>query len=134
MSSAPTIKIGLCVSGDDLEPEELTFHTGIVPTEIGRKGKCASGAKWPARENFWVFELRQECYSLDDVMVSLLDMVWHRRQAIIDYVESKNSSSISLICNITIEDERPVYELSACTMERMVSFNAEFLMDIFDYS
>jgi hypothetical protein len=60
-------------------------------------------------------------------------MVWPHREKVRSFAREHNLS-ITLVCNVTIFDDRPVYELKPDTMEKLAWFGAEFGLDIFDYS
>jgi len=72
-------------------------------------------------------------FSTNTVVERVLAKVWPRRDEIAAFTLA-NDLSVCLCCNVTIHENRPVYDLSPDVMLKLATLNAEFSMDIFDYS
>ena len=133
-SSAPKITVWFVIAGDDFDAEACTAAIGIQPSSIWRQQRAELRERSDLNKMNWSFGVEKiSDYSTDAVVKSVLDDVWPRRDAI-NKILGDNQLSAVLCCNITIYEDRPVYELSTDTMRRLVDLNAEFLMDIYDHS
>jgi Domain of unknown function (DUF4279) len=126
----PRISTHLTIAGDELDVHECTKAIGLRPTEVGRAKARVPGTG----RDWWAFGFeKREHYSTDDAVKELLAAVRPHRKAILDFVAS-HDVQLSFVCNVTITDERPVYELRTEVLVELASWGAEFAMDVFDYS
>lgn len=126
----PRITTQLTLSGDNLDVEECTKVLGLQPTAVGRAKVRVPGAGGA----WWAFGFeKREHYSTDDAVKELLVVIGPHKSAILNFVAS-HDVRLSLVCNVTITDERPVYELTKEVLAELASWGSDFIMDIFDYS
>ena len=133
MSEAPLISAWYCIGGRDFDPDEVTRASGLEPTEIWRAPEVTRDT--PELDNVnWIVGFRKvPYYSTEEAVAAALDLVWPYRERLTAYVAA-HPRSASLECTVTIEVDRPVYELSVETMKRLVELECEFGLDVFDYS
>ncbi len=132
--SSPRINVSLWITGDGLDPMACTRHLGVVPTEVRVKGEARPRKLPPARSSSWALDLKnQRLYSTDEAVALILAPIWPVRDQLKHFVE-KHKLEVFVAVNVTIYEDRPVYELSTKTMEKLVEIGAEFGLDIFDYS
>jgi hypothetical protein len=136
---SPEIRTYFWIGGDNLNPEEFTQVIGISPTDSGVKGTPSphptlreQGKTTPW--TFWKINLNENSYNTDEVIQKLLSRVWHRRDAILEYVRSKPGVEVGVLIAISIYDDRPVYELSRDTIGKLAYLGCDFAIDdIYDH-
>lgn len=133
-SDAPLISTEFFVAGDSFDTEACTRLFGMNPTEVWRQKRQElvdrpdiSNVAWLIRKS------KRPLYSVDDAVNEVLDVVWPARQAIRDFAD-QNAVDIGINCNVTIYEDRPVYELSRQSINRLAQIGCSFGLDIFDYS
>lgn len=129
----PLIRTMIYISGDSFKHEVLTEVLGLSPMEVGTKGELRSNGRTVHNETFWKHSKDIYDYSISDALKTLLSEILPNKESLNEYVKA-NELEISLICNVTITEERPVYQIEKDVIEQLSSIGAEFLMDIFDYS
>ena len=131
---APQITVWFVLAGDDFDADACTAAIGLSPASIWRQ-KRPELRDHPDLNNMnWSFGAEKVSeYSTNTVVASVLKDVWQRRDAIAAFA-SQHALTASVCCNITIYQERPVYQLSPDVMRKLADLDAVFLMDIFDYS
>jgi hypothetical protein len=72
-------------------------------------------------------------YSTDEAVNEILDAIWPARKAIREFAKL-NAVDVGINCNVTIYEDRPAYELSTNTIDRLAQIGCGFGLDIFDYS
>lgn len=87
----------------------------------------------PVRETFWQLSLKKEFFSIDEVLVELLNQLWNCREAARSIGHSPLCSAC-FVANITIYGNQPEYCLSPDTLTRLAFFGFELCLDIFDCS
>lgn len=132
--SRPRTNACIVITGDALDPEACTRFLGVIPTEIGVKGTSRPDRRPPVPETFWSLDQRGlRLYSTDEVVALVLQPIWPVRDQLRQFV-AEHDLKVTVVVNVTINEERPVYELSTETMRKLVEIGAEFALDIFDYS
>jgi Domain of unknown function (DUF4279) len=129
----PLIKAFLVVWGEDLNPDEVSAKLGLQFTGTRRKGDPRPGLLPPWPDSSWEFEVRRSSFDLDKVLAELLGLAWHRRE-IIRALTDHPGTKASFGASITIYENCPLYVLSPLTLKRLAYFDAEFGLDIYDYS
>lgn len=129
----PLIKASLVVSGEELNLDEASAMLGLQPTRTVRKGDPRPGPLPPWPESSWVFKVQRSSFDLDEVLGELLEIAWGRRE-IIRALTGHPGIEASFGASITIYENRPLYVLSPLTLKRLAYFDAEFGLDIYDYS
>jgi len=129
---APLIKVSIYLTGINFNPDDLTSLSGIMPykTSIRKKAKKE---REEAFENSWSFKVEKKCYSIDEAINKLLDHIWIKRHEFILFA-SDNNLEITILCNVHIDRDSPVYELNSSTLKQISQLNASLLMDIYDYT
>lgn len=131
---APRLSASLTLSGKRFDFDECTRSIGLRPVAVWHPPSKSLNKSLDLPDAAWScgFE-KSPLYSVDDALRELLSTVWPKRIPIKECAEEKGLQ-ISVDCNITIHEDRPIYELSPETMSKLVWFGADFGMDIFDYS
>ena len=106
---------------------------GIEPTEVWRQRHDHVRKSLHTTDCWAVGLKRQPFYSTDDAVRKVLEIVWPLKDKIRNFVREQNLT-VTLVCNVTIFGDRPVYGLGADTIEKLAWLEAEFGLDIFDYS
>ncbi len=131
--TAPLITSAFGIWGDELDPAECTLATGLTPTELEIKGQPRPGGRPPVPVTNWGITLeKRRLYSLDKALSELLDLLWPQREKMLEFIASHSVSAI-FSANVTIYQDRPEYNLSPDTLQRLAYFKVEFCLDIFDY-
>jgi len=133
-ADSPLITTEFYVAGDSLDPDACTRDLGIEPTEIWRQKRPDLIPRTDLSAVSWIIRIsKRPYYSVDEAVAEILDVIWPARQSVQEFV-SKNAVDVGINCNVTIAVDRPVYELSRRTIERLADIGCEFGLDIFDYS
>lgn len=131
--TAPLITSAFGIWGDELDPAECTLATGLTPTEFEIKGQSRPGGRPPVPVTNWGITLeKRRYYSLDEALSELLDLLWPQREKVMEFIASHPVSAV-FSANVTIHQDRPEYNLSPHTLQRLAYFKVEFCLDIFDY-
>ena len=130
---APLIRTMIFISGDSLEHAALTQIFEISPSEIGAKGQLGTNGKTIHSETYWKYSKDIYDYSISDALKSLLVEILPHKEHFNEYVKAKELE-VCLICNVTIIEDRPIYQIEKEVINMLSSIDAEFIMDIFDYS
>lgn len=133
-STFPTIDMSLVLSGADLDTDECSDQLGLHPTRIWRPRRRLVRQGVLEDRRVWYFGIRNQLYvSIDDSLSALFEVVFPRREAIARYARRKGLTT-SLVCNVTIHRDRALLELSRENLTKMTALEADFSLDIFDYS
>ncbi len=71
--------------------------------------------------------------STDDGLRRLLERLWPRREQVRQLLRETGWKAM-FGTTVTITEARPVYELSGDTIQRLAFFEAEYTLDVFDFS
>jgi len=132
--SAPQLRTMLYISGDSINFADLEQLIQKQPTETGVKNEVRPNKKLVHAESFWKYSEETNHYSVDDAVSALLNILGGAVSQTLGNYLAEHMLDLSIICNVTIYDDRPVYELSRKTIKELANLDAEFIMDIFDYS
>lgn len=133
-STLPTIEVSLVISGARFDTDECSDQVGLHSTRTWkpRRRLVKQGVLADAQE--WHFGIRNQIHaSIDDSLSKLFEIVFPHREAVIRYVRYRGLE-ISLVCNVTIHKERALLQLSRENLAKLVALEADFLLDVFDYS
>ncbi len=130
----PTINTTFWVEGDGLDPDVFTMGIGIQPTYTMKKGRLSSnptlresGHKNPS--TMWEINHKFQTYSMDEGVKEVLNVIWEKRDVILDYVRDHVDVEVGIRSAIWIHEDRPVYDLSANTICRLAYLECEFCID-----
>jgi len=132
--SSPRITTTFVITGEDLDPADCTRRIGLEPTDVCVEpkvtGKLVPSGEPYVRKPYWSVELKkQSSYSTDAELKKLLDLLWPKRAPIVAYLKATGYEA-TFVSSVTIEEDRPLYELSAETLKRLAYFNVEWGLDI----
>ena len=134
MSKPPSINVEFVIAGRDFDPQTLTNTIGLVPTRVKHVTNVAVINDPSMDTVIWTIGSKDlNVYSTDEAVQKVLEIIWPNREAILQYLNA-NRVSAALVCNVTIWEDRPLYDLTVETMKRLITLNCEFIMDVFDYS
>lgn len=134
---APYISSIFVITGMELRPNECTTALNLIPTDFCAEAKL-TGLMMPSgepfrRKPFWSIDfVKQRSYSVDDELNRLIDVLWPRRREIVRFLKT-TSNEAAFVTNVTIYHDRPRYELSPRTLQRLAYFGCEWGLDIFDF-
>ena len=130
----PVITTVFAVLGDDrFDPTLCTNAFSLTPTKVLIKGESRPYPRPPVPKSEWRLEIERHTLDLNEAVAALLDVLWPRRERILDYISSHGLKT-DITCNIRILSERPFYCLNRDTIEKLAFLRAEFGLDIFDFS
>ena len=133
-SSAPKISASFVLSGDDFDADACSNAIGLLSTDVWRQSRPELRDRPELNNMNWSYGIEiTTSFSTNDVVAKIVGEIWSRKEAVLEFAKLNNLSA-SLCCNITIHENRSVYELMPETMRQLADLNAEFLIDIFDYS
>jgi hypothetical protein len=121
------------INGDNFDPTALSHILQITPSEIGIKNDLKPNKRSVYTESFWKYCKESNFYSVDEAVTALLRSIESKSHTLRTFV-ADHTLEMAIICNVTIYEDRPVYELGRGTIQKLANLNAEFIMDIFDYS
>jgi uncharacterized protein DUF4279 len=132
--NAPRISTHFYISGWDLDPDACTVEVGLEPSDVWRQKHDELRARADIPSVSWnIRRVRTDSYSVGESVDEILDLVWSSRERVKTFVNGKNVL-VGVACSVTIQSDRPVYELSANTIRRLAELGCEFTLDIIDYS
>ncbi len=136
MSALPRITTFFAIGGEAVVPAECTARIGLEATdscaESVRRGTLVPSGEPHFRHPFWCLELTKEALdSTDDGLRRLLERLWPRRERVRELLRETGWKAM-FGSTVTINEARPVYELSADTIRRLAFFEVEYGLDIFD--
>ncbi len=134
MRYPPEISVFFVLAGDDFDTDACNLAVGVTATELWRQKRPELRDKPYLKNMNWAYGVKHvTSFTTNDVVESVVSKVWPQRADILEFAEL-NQLTTSLCCNVTIHEQRPVYELLPETMRQLADLNAEFLMDVMDYS
>ncbi len=134
MSESPLITVRFVIGGRDFDPNDVSRAIGLEPTRVWHATHKAVINDTRFNTVSWCIGYEKlPLYSTDEAVKQVLKLIWPHREPIGRYLRHGKVSA-TLVCNVTIWEDRPVYELSADTMQRLSALGCEFVLDIFDYS
>lgn len=122
--------VSLNVVGDSIDFDACAAATGLSPTETWTASTPMAGVP---RMSWSVGFKKRPFESMDEAVSSVLALVHGTETRLISFV-SAHHLRLSMTCNITIIEARPLYDLSTDTMAKLAALKADFLLDIFDQS
>ncbi len=131
--SIPLLRTMIYISGESFDPKALNELLNMSSTDNGIKGQEKANGKSVHQETFWKLSKDIYEYSISDALKEVLLEILPLKDQLNEYVQA-NQLEVSLICNVTIQEDRPLYQIESEVIQMLSSINAEFLMDIFDYS
>jgi hypothetical protein len=136
---SPLITTLFYLEGDQLDPKLCTEALGVEPTAFDSSSALRPGVWVPSgrpniRLPYWKLKLTKEkSYNIDEPLKRLLDMIWPRREAVIELIRETGYEA-SFTTTVTIYVDPPRYSLSGNILERLGFFGFDYGLDIYDYS
>lgn len=137
----PTINTTFWVVGDGLDLDVFTTEIGVQPTFVMKKGELSShptlqslGKKNPA--TMWEINHKGLSYSMNESIQKILDLIWEKREHILDYLRDKPNVQVGVRSTPHIYEKGvdPEYALSVDTIHKLIYLRCEFSMDdVYDY-
>ncbi|MGF1670613.1 MAG: DUF4279 domain-containing protein [Balneolaceae bacterium] len=131
-TESPLISSLMIIGGNNWNPDDCTNKVGLKPENIWRQPEqyIINGK----RRIEWIIGFRKkEFYDTNDALLFLFDMIWEHKEKIKSFV-NEQKLDLSIICNITIWKDRPLYSFSSEALKKLAWFECELVIDIFDYS
>lgn len=134
--SDPLITTTFVIEGDDLDPAECSRRIGLEPTGASDQRKVTghlvpSGEPY-VRKPFWLVKLnKRPSDSIGDELNELLAILWPHRHEIVRYLQETGHEA-GFSSSVTIEENRPLYELTAETLSRLSFFKVDWILDILE--
>ncbi len=138
MSALPRITTFFVIEGEGVVPAECTARIGLEATssraESVRRETLVPSGEPHILPPYWRLELTKEALdSTDDGLRNLLERLCPRREQVRELLRETGWKAM-FGTTVTITEARPVYELSGDTIQRLAFFEAEYTLDVFDYS
>ena len=126
------IMASFAILGGEWDPDECTERLGIAPSSLRRRGYSSAPNRPAAKQPEWTLDTTWvDVDSTDDCLRPLLDLIWPHRDAILSFSCEKEARVLVLVV-IEVLRERPVYEVSPQTVQRLADLGAELNFDIYD--
>ncbi len=121
------ISTSIAILGEDLDFAECSAAIGLKPTmEFVRKFDSMVVPK-----HQWILKCEKQIFeSTDDALKELFRKLSGVENRILAYAR-QHDYRIKISCNVTIREDRPVYELKMETVQKIAQLGASFGMDIF---
>jgi hypothetical protein len=121
------------IAGNEFDPDEATNQIGLEPTRIWfQTDRLLLLEKELPKVEWSIGGKKRNFDEVEEAVQQVLEAIWPAREKIRSYVRLNGLRS-AFICAVFIYTEPPMYCLSAESMRRMASFQAEFSMVIYDY-
>jgi len=132
---APKIRASFCVVGRNWDPHECTEAIGIQPTKIWHQQRPALRKRRDLNTEEWVLVWeKQELYDTDEAVQGVLNMIYPARDRLRAFLQA-NGLRCTVVCTVFIRGDptadRPVYELSSQTIERLATLGAGFVLEVY---
>ena len=125
----PEISVWFVLSGENLDPDLCTETLGIKPDKVWTQPAITAGTQPPRRE--WNIGFRRhEHNDIGEAIELVLARVWDKRDLLASLVAEKGYR-VTVACNVTLWKDRPLYELTENTIQRLAALGASFGLDIF---
>lgn len=123
--------VELRIAGQNLDPDEVTKHLGIEPTQVRRRGERRSeNSTWT--ENMWAYEIipsQQEAWqSLSDGLMTLLESMRPLYSQIHSYLPA---NSVYLWCGHFTSSFDGGPALSPTLLRALSDFGVELVLDTY---
>lgn len=134
-NSRPLISSHFSIHGETFDPQDCTRAIGIEPTYARRKGmKRRPGSLVALRTSVWTVSFSKvPSDSIDEEIARVIDILWPHQSKVLQFLSSTGLEA-GFGNSVTIYEERPLYCLSASTIQRIAAFGVDYGLDIFDYS
>jgi hypothetical protein len=131
MNKLPMILTRFAINTLDVAPEEASNYIGLTPTRILKKGEPRQPPRPPVAENRWQIESQKRTlYSLDESMAELLKIVWPKHERISSFCAEHHFECLFVSVAWIDDENRPIYEFSPQTLEKMGALHASWIMDL----
>ena len=132
MAMSSEITAHLVVSSDELDFSGCTAAVGIVPTKTWTRPYPYSSDVIPRKQ--WIFGIEKKGYvSTSDAVAELFRQIGGKEERIRSFALERRCR-VTVVCDVTIHEDRPLYELTSEQISNLARLGARFLMDVFDYS
>jgi hypothetical protein len=133
MSDSALITVKFCLSGKDLDFDQINSALGLTATGMWNP-KPELSARGLDKSD-WYFGVTKKAFeSTNDAVQHVLDTLWGHRKEIKKLLLSNTHIEASMIVNVTINVNRPVYDFELDTMNKLTELDCSLHLDIFDYS
>ena len=128
----PEIYFSLAALGS-FNPDDITFHLGIAPSNTRRKGEVIPGSKNIAKYDDWVvYSEKKLQYDLETLLIEFLKLFEGKESVFTNLYETHHISFV-LEANITMftEMNRPIVRFRTQTLEKLVDLGFTFGVAIY---
>lgn len=127
------IKCSLVLSGETLNPSEVSRHAGIIPTLVWKKGDFIGPSKRQRRDNGWKISIEEpSSNALEDVLRKLLRFL-EPKQAVIKSIVEQSGCEVEFACAIYLRAGNvvPSMHLDYFIVRMLHAYNAELDIDMY---
>lgn len=121
----------MTISGDSLDFDQCSEAIGLQPSSVFERPYHYDSSMVGARQWSLVTD-KSELESVDDAIAGLLKLV-PSVSKIVKFL-AEGGYDLEIGCSIDVYEDRPLYELSNDTIEKLFSLKARFSMEIHDFS
>jgi hypothetical protein len=127
VDSLPVAATGLSIEGETLDAERLVLSLALPKTiEVKLAGRSRRSV--PAV----VIELgKRRPFTIDQCVSELLDILWPHRE-LISRALAEAAATGALMLSVWIHKERPVYSLSADSLQRLAELGVAYQLEVYD--
>jgi hypothetical protein len=123
------IKVGLRVSGDSLDPNEVTRMLACEPTRANRKGETPSGKNYRTVTGGWLLESKLP--PTDELEVQLENLLASVTDDLSVWKELTTKYKVDMFCGLFLEAINRGFELSSKMMKALSERNISIGFDIY---
>jgi hypothetical protein len=126
---ANKISVALLVAGLDFDPDEITKHIGLPPSETHRFGEPIGRTKAVYKLNMWRLRSRlSNTTGIQEQIKDVLDQlspVWSSARAVSQRYQTE------LECVVYVYDHMPELHFDAATVDLLAQLNCDIDLDIY---
>ena len=120
----------LSISGDSLQPDNITLSLGLTPTRTGVKGERSSSRNSVARRtSFWIFTCPlSDSLPLAEHLAWLLDQLEPK----VDLVRSiAEDWRVTIFCGFSSENGQGAATFDPRLLQRLANLGIPFVLDLY---
>ncbi len=125
------ISASITISGDSLDFGQCSKALGVQPSSVFERPYDYDSAMVGARQWSLATE-KSELESVDDAIDGLLKLI-PSVSKVSEFLED-GGYDLEIACSVDVYEDRPLYELSKETIEKLFCLKARFSMDIHDFT
>ena len=130
----PLVGATFTIAGRDFDIDLVTEMLGVKPSSVWHQRHEHLRKRPDLDTTNWSLSAGPRgCYSVSEVIEELLIMVAPLLPKLAAILSTMHARA-SVVANVTVLEDRPLYELSPLALRGLAELNCDFLLDIHDES